>query len=65
LEGAQTGTDHQVTGPRAITLGDCAAALTQALGREISYVDMPDDDFRELLVEQAHMTTEDERGDQA
>ena len=58
LEGSQTGRDYQVTGPRAVSLGDCAQALTQALGREVQYVDMPEDDFRQVLVEQAHMTPE-------
>jgi uncharacterized protein YbjT (DUF2867 family) len=58
VEGSQTGRDYQLTGPRAGRLGDCARALTQVLGREVRYFDMPEDAFRDLLVQQAHMDPE-------
>jgi uncharacterized protein YbjT (DUF2867 family) len=57
-DGSQTGRDYQLTGPRAVSLFDIAAALTQVLGRAIAYNDMPDDAFRDLLVQQAGMTPE-------
>jgi uncharacterized protein YbjT (DUF2867 family) len=58
VEGSETGRDYQLTGPRAVSLGDCAAAFTEVLGREVRYVDMPDDAFGDVLVEQVHMTPE-------
>jgi len=57
-DGSQTGRDYQLTGPRAVSLGDCAQAFTQVLGRDVPYFDMPEDAFRDVLVEQVHMTPE-------
>jgi uncharacterized protein YbjT (DUF2867 family) len=38
-----------VTGPAPITRADIAAALTSALGRDITFVDVPSDAFAESL----------------
>jgi uncharacterized protein YbjT (DUF2867 family) len=57
-DGSQTGRDYQLTGPRAVSLYDIAAALTQVLGRTITYNDMPDDAFKDVLVQQAGMSPE-------
>lgn len=40
----------EITGPEAVTYHDVAAALTSALGRPISYVDVPDAAATESLV---------------
>ena len=40
---------YEVTGPRAITLADIAAMLSEATGRQIAYVDVPHDGFVEGL----------------
>lgn len=53
------GHNYEITGPEALTVADMAGVLGRTLGREISYVDMPEDDFRALLVEQAGMTPEE------
>jgi (4-alkanoyl-5-oxo-2,5-dihydrofuran-3-yl)methyl phosphate reductase len=37
---------YDLTGPEALTSADCAAALSEALGREIRHVDVPEDAFR-------------------
>lgn len=58
VDGSANGRDYQLTGPRAVSLGDCAQAFTRVLGREVQYFDMPQDAFRQVLVEQAHMTPE-------
>jgi uncharacterized protein YbjT (DUF2867 family) len=54
----EAGRDFQVTGPRAVTLADCAQAMTEVLGRDIQYVDMPEEAFTELLVQQVHLSPE-------
>ncbi len=58
LDGFEPGRDYQLTGPRAVTLTECAQAFTEVLGRDVGYVDMPEEAFAELLVEQAHLTPE-------
>jgi uncharacterized protein YbjT (DUF2867 family) len=49
VEDGHTGNVYVLTGGEAITHGDVAEALTDALGREITYINMPDDKFREVL----------------
>jgi uncharacterized protein YbjT (DUF2867 family) len=49
---------YKLTGPQALTCADMAAALSQGLGRPIAYVDMSEDDLRDLLVKYAGMTPE-------
>lgn len=51
----EDGRDYQITGPRAITFAEIAAALSRLLGREIGYVDIPEDQFREILINEAGM----------
>jgi uncharacterized protein YbjT (DUF2867 family) len=55
-DGFERGRDYQVTGPRALTLAECAEAFTEVLGHEVAYVDMSDEALAELLVQQAHLT---------
>jgi uncharacterized protein YbjT (DUF2867 family) len=40
------GQTYELTGPEALTSADCAAALSEALGREIRHVDVPEEAFR-------------------
>lgn len=57
-EGGEQGRDYQLTGPAALTMAEVAAQLGEGVGREIAYQDMPPDDFRSMLVEQAGMDPE-------
>jgi uncharacterized protein YbjT (DUF2867 family) len=49
-EPGHSGVSYDVTGPEALSYTDVAAKLTQALGRQISYVDAPDDAVRQGLL---------------
>jgi uncharacterized protein YbjT (DUF2867 family) len=51
-EGGEPGANYELTGPEALTMGEMATALSEALGRQIAYVDMPEDEFRRILVEE-------------
>jgi uncharacterized protein YbjT (DUF2867 family) len=44
------GQSYDVTGPEALSYGDVAAKLAKALGRDINYVDVPDDAVRQALL---------------
>jgi uncharacterized protein YbjT (DUF2867 family) len=44
------GASYDVTGPEALSYADVAGKLTAALGRQISYVDAPDDAVRQALL---------------
>jgi uncharacterized protein YbjT (DUF2867 family) len=48
-EAGHDGATYTVTGPAPITHADIAAALTSALGRDITFVDVPPDAFAESL----------------
>mgnify|MGYP001074859780 CR=1 FL=1 len=48
-EAGHDGATYTVTGPAPITHADIAAALTSALGRNITFVDVPSDAFAESL----------------
>jgi uncharacterized protein YbjT (DUF2867 family) len=43
------GKTYDITGPEALTHGEMAAQLSEALQRPISFVDIPDQEFREAL----------------
>jgi uncharacterized protein YbjT (DUF2867 family) len=49
-EPGHAGARYDVTGPEALSYADVAAKLTRAMGREITYVDVPDDAVREALL---------------
>lgn len=49
-EPGHAGADYDVTGPEALSHADVAAKLSRALGREVSYVDVPDDAVRGALL---------------
>jgi uncharacterized protein YbjT (DUF2867 family) len=40
------GRTYELTGPEALSSADCAAALSEVLGREIRHVDVPEEAFR-------------------
>jgi uncharacterized protein YbjT (DUF2867 family) len=48
---------YEVTGPEALTMTEVADRLSLVLGREIAYNDLPEEEFRDLLVQQG-MTPE-------
>ncbi|MBX5442874.1 MAG: NmrA family NAD(P)-binding protein [Solirubrobacteraceae bacterium] len=58
VDGAPDGANHRITGPQSLSLGEVAAIMSDVLGREIRYVDMPEDAFRDLLVDDMGMTPE-------
>jgi uncharacterized protein YbjT (DUF2867 family) len=49
-EPGQAGAHYDVTGPEALSYADVAAKLTSALGRPVSYADVPDDAVRQALL---------------
>jgi uncharacterized protein YbjT (DUF2867 family) len=60
LEGkAEPGGNYEVTGPESLSMAEMAGRLTAALGREVAYNDLPEDDFRDMLVQEAGMTAEE------
>ncbi|MEO0440205.1 MAG: NAD(P)H-binding protein [Pseudomonadota bacterium] len=48
-EEGHSGEVYEVTGPRLMTFGDIAKTLSQSLGREISYIDVPHEAFVENI----------------
>jgi uncharacterized protein YbjT (DUF2867 family) len=48
-ESGHAGEHYDVTGPEALSYHDVASKLSSALGREIAYVDAPDDAVRRAL----------------
>jgi NAD(P)H dehydrogenase (quinone) len=54
----ESGVNYELTGPSALTMTEVAATMSDVLGRPVSYVDMPEGDFRSLLVEQAGVPEE-------
>jgi uncharacterized protein YbjT (DUF2867 family) len=49
-EPGHAGAGYDVTGPEALSYDDVAAKLTAAMGRRISYTDVPDDAVRQALL---------------
>ncbi|MGP7997345.1 MAG: SDR family oxidoreductase [Streptosporangiaceae bacterium] len=49
-EPGHAGAHYDVTGPEAISHGDVADKLTRVLGRQITYVDAPDEAVRDALL---------------
>jgi uncharacterized protein YbjT (DUF2867 family) len=43
------GKTYDITGPEALTHGEMAAQLSEALHRPVAFVDLPERDFREAL----------------
>lgn len=58
-ERSEAGGNYELTGPETLTMSEMAAVLGHVLGREITYYDMSEDEFRKLLVEQAGMSAEE------
>ncbi len=48
-EEGHAGASYDITGPEALSYHDVAKLLSTTLGREITYVDVPDDAIREAL----------------
>ncbi len=48
----EPGANYELTGPAALTMAEMAATLSEALGRRVTYQDMPAEEFRALLVNQ-------------
>ena len=49
-EPGHVGAHYDVTGPQALSYADVAGKLTRALGRQITYVDAPDEAVRDALL---------------
>jgi uncharacterized protein YbjT (DUF2867 family) len=48
----EVGANYELTGPEALSMAEMAGVLSEVLGRSITYQDMPETEFRKLLVEQ-------------
>lgn len=46
----QLGKAYTLTGPEAVTAGQIASAISQATGRTITYIDMPEEAMREGML---------------
>ena len=44
------GMTHEITGPELVSFHDIAAQLSEVMGRKISYIDVPAEDFKQSLV---------------
>jgi uncharacterized protein YbjT (DUF2867 family) len=53
-----TGTNFELTGPQALSMTEIAAVLSTVLDRPIAYQDLPEDDFREMVMAQTSMTAD-------
>jgi uncharacterized protein YbjT (DUF2867 family) len=51
------GREYAITGPEALTFAEVAERMTRALGRDIAYSDLAEEDFKAALLEQG-MTEE-------
>jgi len=49
-EGGHEGKTYDITGPEALTHAEMAAKLSEALGREIMFVDVPESAMRDMLL---------------
>jgi uncharacterized protein YbjT (DUF2867 family) len=54
----ESGVNYEITGPAAVTLAEAAATMGEVLGRPIAYNDMPEQQFRTLLVDVAGVPEE-------
>ena len=51
IEDGHGGRTYEITGPAAISYAECAAILSEVLGREVRYRSVSDDDARRALVD--------------
>jgi uncharacterized protein YbjT (DUF2867 family) len=58
-EPGESGRSYELTGPETLSMGEMAGVFALVLGREITYHDMSEDEFRKLLVEQAGMSPDE------
>lgn len=50
-EGLHSGKAYTITGPQAISYGDAARILSEYIGRNISYVNISEDDARKAIID--------------
>ena len=50
VEDGHEGETYEITGPEAISYAECAAILSEVLGREVQYVSVSDEEARAALV---------------
>lgn len=55
----ENGRDYVITGPQLLSLGDLCEIMSRATGRQIPYMDVPDEELERLLVEEAGMTPDE------
>ncbi len=56
------GREYAITGPVALTFGEIAAAMSRVLGRPVAYNDLPEEDFKPILLESGMSEQEAEIG---
>lgn len=47
------GRNYELTGPEALTYAEIAERLSRALGRPVAYTDLPEADYRQMMIDQA------------
>jgi uncharacterized protein YbjT (DUF2867 family) len=50
IDGRHNGKAYTITGPEAISYGDAAGILSESIGRNISYVNISEDDARKAII---------------
>jgi len=50
--------NYEITGPESLTFAEFAERFSRVLGRTITYLDLPEDEFRRILVEEAGFSEE-------
>jgi uncharacterized protein YbjT (DUF2867 family) len=54
------GENYELTGPAAVTFGEVAEAFARVLRHPVTYVDMSEEDFAQMLIEHAGFSTSEE-----
>lgn len=54
------GQNYKCTGPAAVSMSELADAFSRALGRTIEYIDLPEDEFTQMLLDHAGFNSREE-----
>jgi uncharacterized protein YbjT (DUF2867 family) len=55
----ENGAEYKITGPEALSMAQVCAIMSEVLGRTITYNDMPEDQFRDMLVQHTGRSAEE------
>jgi uncharacterized protein YbjT (DUF2867 family) len=54
----ENGRNYVITGPELLSLGDLCETISRVTGRSIPYIDVPDEELAQVLMEEAGMTAD-------